>query len=137
MSKPIWSLVAVLIFAGCGHSSSSDVAVISIVRITSNWPKFINYNNQLGADAAAIERSQASDAEKQRERDQLRAQYVKMQNEVTSDVRDAAAQVAKNRNFKMVITSEFAAFPPPNGGTDITPDVEKILNLTERATPSP
>ncbi|HXP91905.1 MAG TPA: hypothetical protein VN905_00410 [Candidatus Binatia bacterium] len=137
MSKPIWSLVAALIVVGCGHSSSSDVAVVSIVRITSNWPKFINYNNQLSADAAAIERSQASDAEKQREREQLRAQYVKMQDEVTSDVREAAAKVAKNRNFKMVVTSEFAAFPPANGGTDITADVEKILDITERATPSP
>src|SRR6185312_10794255 len=99
----------------------------------SNWAKFINYNNQLSADAAAIERARVSDAQKQRERDQLRAQYVKMQNEVTSDVRSAAEQVAKQRNFKLVVTNEFTAY----GGTDITRDVEKVLNITERATPSP
>jgi hypothetical protein len=133
----VWLFVAALIVAGCGHSSSGDVAVVSIGRITSNWPKFINYNNQLNADAAAIERSNASNADKQRQRDQLRAQYVKMQDEVTTDVRDAAAKVAKNRNFKIVVTSEFAAYPPSNGGTDITVDVEKLLNITERATPKP
>jgi hypothetical protein len=125
--------VAALLLAGCGQSVSSDVAVVSIARITSNWAKFINYNNQLSADAAAIERARVSDAEKQRERDQLRAQYVKMQNEVTSDVRSAAEQVAKQRNFKLVVTNEFTAY----GGTDITRDVEKVLNITERATPSP
>lgn len=125
--------LAALILAGCAQSSSSDVAVVSISRITSNWPKFINYNNQLSADAAAIERARASDAEKQRERDQLRQQYVKMQDEVTADVRNAAEQVAQQRNFKLVVTDEFTAY----GGTDITRDVEKILNITERATPSP
>ncbi|HXF34930.1 MAG TPA: hypothetical protein VN603_10185 [Candidatus Acidoferrales bacterium] len=124
---------AALLLAGCGQSASSDVAVVSIARITSNWAKFINYNNQLSADAAAIERARVSDAQKQRERDQLRAQYVKMQNEVTSDVRSAAEQVAKQRNFKLVVTNEFTAY----GGTDITRDVEKVLNITERATPSP
>lgn len=125
--------LAALILAGCGQSSSSDVAVVSISRITSNWAKFINYNNQLSADAAAIERARVSDAEKQRERDQLRQQYVKMQDEVTTDVRNAAEQVAKQRNFKLVVTNEFTAY----GGTDITRDVEKVLNITERATPSP
>lgn len=132
MRKALWLLTA-LALAGCGNSSSSDVAVVSIGRITSNWPKFINYNNQLTADAAAIERSNASDQEKQRERDDLRNQYIKMQNDVTADVRNAAEQVAKSRNFSIVVTREFAAY----GGTDITPDVEKILNITERATPAP
>jgi outer membrane murein-binding lipoprotein Lpp len=125
--------LAALMLAGCAHSSSSDVALVSISRITANWPKFINYNNQLTADAAAIERSNAPAAEKNRERDQLRRQYVQMQNEITNDVRAAAEQVAKERNFKLVVTSEFAAY----GGTDITSDVEKLLNITERATPSP
>jgi uncharacterized protein YdcH (DUF465 family) len=121
-----------LLAAGCGHPSG-DVATVSMSRITSNWPKFINYNNQLTADAQALERSQAPDSEKQRERDHLRQQYVQMQDEVTGDVRNAAAQVAKTRNFKLVVTQEFSAY----GGTDITADVEKILNITERATPSP
>jgi Skp family chaperone for outer membrane proteins len=124
--------LAALLLAGCAHASP-EVATVSMARITSNWPKFINYNNQLTADAQAIERSTASDAQKQRERDQLRQQYVQMQDEITGDVRNAAAQVAKDRNFKLVVTQEFSAY----GGTDITPEVEKILNITERATPSP
>lgn len=130
MRRAALCLAALLV--GCGHSST-DVATVSMARVTSNWPKFINYNNQLTADAQAIDRSSASDAEKVRERDHLRQQYVQMQDEVTGDVRSAAAQVAKDRNFKLVVTQEFAAY----GGTDITPEVEKILNITERATPAP
>jgi Skp family chaperone for outer membrane proteins len=133
MKRCILLAAAVLMIAGCGRSGANDVAVVNIARITANWPKFINYNNQLSADASAIERSRASDQDKQHERDQLQAQYLKMQDEITSDVRSAAEQVAKQRNFKIVVTREFAAY----GGTDITSDVEKILNITERATPAP
>lgn len=129
-----WIIVAaIVVLAGCSQARPSEVAVVNISRITANWPKFINYNNQLTADAAAIERSKVSDQEKQRERDQLRDQFVRMQQEVTDDVRNAAEQVAKSRNYKIVVTREFAAY----GGTDITSDVEKLLNITERATPAP
>jgi hypothetical protein len=129
-----WIIVAaIVVLAGCSQAPRSDVAVVNISRITANWPKFINYNNQLSADAAAIERSKASDQVKQRERDQLRDQFVRMQQEVTDDVRNAAEQVAKSRNYKLVVTREFAAY----GGTDITSDVEKLLNITERVTPAP
>lgn len=133
MRKTLAALAAGLALAGCAHAQPSEIAVVNIARITANWPKFINYNNQLSADAAAIERSNASDAEKQRERDQLRAQYVRMQDEVTNDVRAATAQVARDRKFQVVITKDFAAY----GGTDITPDVEKVLDIHERATPPP
>ena len=131
--KTLALFLAALALAGCGHSSSSEVAIVSMNRITENWPKFINYNNQLNADAAAIERSSAPESEKQQQRDHLRQQYVRMQEEVTGDVRNAAQQVANKRNFKLVVTGEFAAY----GGTDIKADVEKVLNITERASPSP
>ena len=131
MRRAVLALAALLL-AGCSHSSG-DVATVTMSRLTSNWPKFINYNNQLTADAQAIERSTAPDSEKQREREHLRQQYVKMQDEITTDVRNAAAQVAKDRNLKLIVTQEFSAY----GGTDITPDVEKLLNITERATPTP
>ena len=57
-----------------------------------------------------------------------------MQTEVTGDVRAATEQVAKAKNLKMVFTREFVGY----GGVDITPDVEKVLNITETAgTPKP
>ena len=53
-----------------------------------------------------------------------------MQNEVTDDVRNAAQRVATDRHFKLVVTRQFTGY----GGTDITTDVEKQLDITE---PSP
>jgi len=117
--------------AGCA-TQQSQVATVNITRVTQNWPKFINYNNQLASDTDAIQRSSASPRDKQRQLDQLRQHFVKMQEEVTNDVRAAAEQIAGQRHFKMVITREFVGY----GGTDITPDVEKILKITEKS-PSP
>jgi Skp family chaperone for outer membrane proteins len=105
---------------------------VDISRITSNWPKFINYNNQLAADTDAINRSNASPRDKQRQIDGLRRRFVNMQDEVTSDVRAAAEQVANDRHFKLVVTREFTGY----GGVDITSDVEKILKITEKS-PAP
>ena len=133
MKKTLLFMAAIVALAGCGSSPSSEIAVVNIARVTANWPKFINYNNQLSSDAAAIERSNASDQQKQAQRTQLQQQYMKMQDEVTTDVRNAAAQIAKTRNFKLILTREFAAY----GGTDITPDVEKVLDIHERPSPSP
>jgi len=123
------SLAAVL--AGCA-SQQSQVATVNITRITQNWPKFINYNNQLASDTDAINRSSASPRDKQRQLDRLRQQFVKMQEEVTNDVRVAAEEVSNQRHFKLVITREFVGY----GGTDITTDVEKILKITEKS-PAP
>jgi len=122
---------AAVALAGCNSQSSSQIATVNISRITQNWPKFINYNNQLAADTDAINRSSASESDKQRQLDGLRARFVTMQNEVTNDVRAAAEQVASERHFKLVVTHEFVGY----GGTDITPDVEKILKITEKSPP--
>ena len=110
----------------------SQIATVNITRITQNWPKFINYNNQLASDAETIQRSNAAGPEKQRLLEQVRRRSIKMQDEVTGDVRAAAEQIANQRHFKLVITHEFVGY----GGTDITPDVEKLLKITERS-PSP
>jgi Skp family chaperone for outer membrane proteins len=123
------AIAAVLV--GCA-TQQSQIATVNITRVTQNWPKFINYNNQLASDTDAIQRSSASPRDKQRQLDQLRQHFVKMQEEVTNDVRAAAEQIAGQRHFKMVITREFVGY----GGTDITPDVEKILKITEKS-PSP
>jgi Skp family chaperone for outer membrane proteins len=113
--------------AGCAAKTDSSVATIDLTRIQNNWPKFINYSNQLASDTASINRSGASPREKEAQLDALRRRYVSMQNEVSGDVRDAAEKVANDRHIKLVVTRQFVGY----GGIDITPDVEKILQITE------
>ena len=54
-----------------------------------------------------------------------------MQDDVTGDVRNAVEQVANEKHLQLVVTRQFVGY----GGTDITPDVERILKITE-ASPS-
>ena len=119
--------------AACSQGPQSNIGVIDVPRITANWPKFINYQNQLNADAAAVQRLRVPADEKQREMNDLSARFAQSQTELTGDVRDAAAQVAHDKNLRFVLTKQFIGY----GGVDITSDVEKVLNITERATPSP
>jgi Skp family chaperone for outer membrane proteins len=118
---------ALAVLGGCATQSSSSIATVDVERIQANWPKFINYSNQLSSDTAAIQRSSDSPRRKQEELDQLRRRYVSMQNDVTGDVRSAVEQVANEKHFQMVVTRQFVGY----GGTDITADVEKILKITE------
>jgi hypothetical protein len=118
--------------AGCGKPPAGQVAVVNIDRIANNWPKFINYHNQLGADEAALGRSNASPTQKERAAAALQQRYARLENEVTDDVRNAAEQVAKEKNYKLVVTRQWVGY----GGDDITGDVERILKITE-PTPSP
>jgi len=123
---------AALALGACSSQNSSPIAIVDIARVTANWPKFINYNNQLASDTDAIQRSRASQRDKARQIGDLQKRYVAMQQEVTNDVRAAAQQVADQRHFKLVLTREFVGY----GGVDITADVEKILKITEK-TPAP
>ena len=120
---------------GCGGrgGATDDIGTVNVSRITANWPKFLNYQNQLASDASAIDRSNASDAAKARQRAALQQRFLRFQTEVTSDVRSAAEQVATQKHLKLVVTREFVGY----GGVDITPDIEKILQITEAATPTP
>ena len=127
MKRIIYFAVALATLAGCATQTDSSVATIDLTRIQNNWPKFINYSNQLASDTASIQRSAGSQQQKARELDELRRRYVSMQNEVSGDVRDAAAKVADQRHIKLVVTRQFVGY----GGVDITPDVEKLLNITE------
>ena len=127
MKRIIIITAAIAALAGCASQSDSTVATIDLNRIQSNWPKFINYSNQLAADTASINRSSASPREKEAQLDQLRQRFVSMQNEVSGDVRSAAQEVANERHIKLVVTRQFVGY----GGVDITPDVEKILHITE------
>jgi len=123
----IWCAIALFAMAGCA-SQESSVATIDLARIQANWPKFINYSNQLASDSAAINRSSASPRVKQQQLEALRQHYVDMQNEVSGDVRNAAEEVANEKHLKLVVTRQFVGY----GGIDITSDVEKILKITEK-----
>jgi Skp family chaperone for outer membrane proteins len=128
--------VAAWVLGGCSGAKSGgtdEIGTVNVSRITANWPKFLNYQNQLTADASAIDRENAPDATKSRERADLQQRFLRFQDEVTNDVRTAAEQVAGDRHLKLVVTREFVGY----GGVDITPDVEKILKITEAASPSP
>ena len=54
-------------------------------------------------------------------------------NELTKQIRDAATKVAQQKNLKLVVTTEGVGY----GGVDITKDVEKAMNITDKATPAP
>jgi Skp family chaperone for outer membrane proteins len=114
--------------ACAGQASESTVATVDLVRIQANWPKFINYSNQLASDTDAINRSAADARSKSQQLELLRKQYVNMQNEVSGDVRAAAESIANDRHYKLIVTRQFVGY----GGVDITADVEKILKITEK-----
>lgn len=129
MKYPLFVLSLVLL-AACSGPPPSSIATVDVARISANWPKFINYQNQLSADSAALEREDVPKSEKDRQRAVLQRRYVEMQQEVTDDVRRAAEHVAAERHFKLVVTHESLGY----GGTDITPEVEKLLKITESST---
>ena len=81
----------------------------------------------------SIAQSRASNAQKTAEALQLQARYAKITEQLTDEIRNAAAQVAAQRQLKLVLTRQGVGY----GGIDITPDVEKVLNITEHVTPSP
>jgi Skp family chaperone for outer membrane proteins len=126
-------LVATLAGCNAGNSATNQIGTVNVSRITSNWPKFLNYQNQLGADAQAIDRSRDPESTKARQRADLQQRFQQFQDDVTNDVRSAAQQVAADKHLKLVVTREFIGY----GGVDITSDVEKILKITETATPKP
>jgi Skp family chaperone for outer membrane proteins len=136
MNKLVFAALAasLLGIAACSKPPpSSDIGLVDVPRLTANWPKFLNYQNQLNADMNAIRVSHVSDSEKQREMAGLQVRFATNQTELTNNVHDAAAQVASDKHLRYVFTRQFVGY----GGVDITPDVEKILQIVEKATPTP
>ncbi len=125
--------VSLVGLAACSKPPQRDIGLVDVPRITANWPKFLNYQNQLNSDVQVIQQSHASNNDKQRQLAGLQARFQTNQIELTGNVRDAAQQVASDKHLKYVLTRQFVGY----GGVDITADVEKILNITEKATPSP
>ena len=125
--------LAACALAGCGTGQpKSQVAIVDTERMLQYWPKYLNYQNQFSVDMSAIDRSRASDGQKNQARMQLQTKYASVQRELTDDVRNAATQVAKDQHYQLVVTHDFVSY----GGTDITPDVERILKIVETS-PSP
>ncbi len=132
MKKPVIALGLLAALCGCGGPKPT-IGLVDVPRITANWPKFQNYQNQLSADASALQRSSASNAQKAQQQVALQQRFNAAQTELTGEVQDAAKQVAANKGLKYVFTRQYVGY----GGVDITPDVEKILKIEEKATPAP
>jgi Skp family chaperone for outer membrane proteins len=111
----------------------STIGLVDEERIKANWPKFLNYQNQLANDAQTIERSRKPEREKARLRAALQQQFTQDQNELYDDVTTAARQVAGDRHLTFIFTRQFVGY----GGIDITADVEKILKIDDKSTPAP
>jgi outer membrane protein len=118
-------------FAGC--ASSSPVGLVDVQRIVANWPTYQNYQTQLLKDEQSITQSKASARQKQQQALQLQRKYQSITDQLTDQIRNAAQKVAQDKQLKLVVTRQGVGY----GGVDITADVEKSLNITEKATPTP
>ena len=131
-ARALCILTAAAALSACGNKGDdSTIGLVDVQRISANWPKFQNYQNQLANDAQTLERSNRRD--KAQARAQLQQRFARAQDELTNDVSNAAKQVAADKHLTYVFTRQYVGY----GGVDITPDVEKILNITERPSPTP
>lgn len=117
--------------AGCaGHSA---IGLVDVQRIVTNWPEYQGYQNQMFAEERTITSRRESSTRKQRDAFVLERKYAKVTDRLSQQIRDAAGKIASQRQLKLVLTREGIGY----GGVDITSDVEKALNITEKASPSP
>lgn len=126
------ALASAALLAGCG-GSGSPIGLVDVQRLTANWPQYTDAQNQLVSDERAIQTGKGSTQQKQQQVAQMQKKYTQISNTLVQQVRDAAAKVAQQKNMQLVVTREFVGY----GGTDITPDVEKLMGITEKASPSP
>ena len=117
--------------AGCG--ASSPIGLVDVQRIVANWPEYQNYQNQLLADERTIAGGRGNRAQKMRATLAMQQKYAKITEQLTQQIRDASSKIAQQRRLNLVVTREGIGY----GGIDITGDVEKSLNITEKATPTP
>lgn len=127
----IISLIAAFL-GGCS-GNSSPVGLIDVNRVVQNWSVYQSDQQQLLTEEQRIVTSKASAAQKRAQARALQMKYAGITNDLTKQIREAASKVAQERNLKLVVTKEGVGY----GGVDITPDVEKSMNITEKASPSP
>ena len=133
VSRAIIATTLLAALCACTNAPANNIGLVDVQRISNNWPKFQNYQNQLANDAQTIERSNRPQRDKNEARAQLQARFAKAQTELTNDVSDAAKQVAAQKHLSYVFTRQYVGY----GGIDITPDVEKILKIEEKPSPAP
>lgn len=122
---------AAALLGGCG--ASSPIGLVDVQRIVANWPEYQTYQNQLLADQKSIASGRGDKAQKQRAAMAMQTKYTKITDQLTQQIRDAAKKIAQDKKLNLVLTREGIGY----GGVDITSDVEKSLNITEKATPTP
>lgn len=122
--------VAVML-AGCARHSS--IGLVDVQRIVSNWPEYQGYQTQLLTEERSISSRRESAARRVSDAAGLERKYAKVTDQLSAQIRDAAGKIASQSQLKLVLTREGIGY----GGVDITSDVEKALNITEKATPTP
>jgi hypothetical protein len=130
-----YSRIAILsvaaLLAACGTHSS--VGLVDVQRLVANWQEYQGYQNQMFAEERSISSRRESASHKQRDAIDLQRKYSKITDRLSQQIRDAAGKIATQRQLKLVMTREGVGY----GGVDITGDVEKALNITEKPSPSP
>jgi Skp family chaperone for outer membrane proteins len=126
-------LIALVAAVLGGCAPSSPIGLVDVQRIVQNWSQYQGYQAQLMLQEQTIAQSRASNAEKAREAQGLQVRFARINVQLEDEVRNAAAQVARQKGLKLVLTREGVGY----GGVDITRDVEKALNITETTTPAP
>jgi Skp family chaperone for outer membrane proteins len=129
--QQILLLSVVAMLGGC--AARSPIGLVDVQRIVTNWPEYQGYQNQLYADERSIQARRESNARKQRAALDLQRKYARVTDQLSQQIRDAAGKIAAQRQLKLVLTREGIGY----GGVDITADVEKALNIVEKATPAP
>ncbi|HEY6450476.1 MAG TPA: hypothetical protein VIX60_07345 [Candidatus Cybelea sp.] len=127
----IFFFCAAVAVAGC--ATRSPIGLVDVQRIVANWPEYQGYQNQLYADERSIQSRRESAARKRRAAVALQRKYSQVTDRLSQQIRDAAGKIASARQLKLVLTREGIGY----GGVDITGDVERALNITEKATPTP
>ncbi len=129
--KHLLLLAIAAMLTGCAAQSS--IGLVDVQRIVNNWPEYQGYQNQLVSEEKSISSRRESSARKTLDATALQQKYSKVTDKLSQQIRDAAGKIAQQRNLKLVLTREGIGY----GGVDITADVEKALNITEKATPTP
>ncbi|MGA8532699.1 MAG: hypothetical protein WB615_01175 [Candidatus Tumulicola sp.] len=129
--RTITALTAATVLNACG--TASPIGLVDVQRIVANWPEYQNYQNQLLADERSIASGRGNRAQKLRATVTMQRKYTKITEQLTQQIRDASSKIAQQKRLQLVLTREGIGY----GGVDITGDVEKSLNITEKATPTP